>query len=192
MLADQPIPKVTVRVNLADTYKLLGTYYYRVGQHAEALPYYEKSYAVFQELAAAQPADLNTQFELTKATLAIGSSATRMGDRAGARRSSPRPGNGPSRSWLATRPAWPRRGTFADALNLIGETSGFAGDLRAARADMQAALTLWDDIVRADPRTAYHQRAMAERALRPWPVRRPRGEIGRCARQVHAGHQDPQ
>jgi hypothetical protein len=26
---------------------------------------------------------------------------------------------------------------------------------------MQAALTLWDAIVRADPRTAYHQRAMA-------------------------------
>ena len=161
MLADQPIAKATIRVNLADTYKLLGVYYYRVGQHAEALPYYEKSYAAFQALAAAQPGDLNTQFELTKAAMAIGSSATRMGDSARGATFFAEARQRAESILAGHKTSLAARGNLADALNLFGEISGFAGDLRAARTDMQAALTLWDDIVRADPRTAYHQRAMA-------------------------------
>jgi tetratricopeptide (TPR) repeat protein len=161
MVADQPIPKATVRANLADAYKLLGIYYYRVGRHAEALPYYEKSSAVLQALAAAQPADLNIQFQLTKATLAIGASAFHMGDRA-------RGASALAEARQRAESVLARNATnmlakqnFADTLSLIGETSAFAGDLREARSDMQGALKQWDDVTRADPRNAYSQRALA-------------------------------
>ena len=161
MLADQPIPKLTVRSQLADTYKLLGIYYYRVGQHALALPYYEKAYAVLQGLAAAQPADVTVQYQLCKSALAIGGSAFHMGDRARAETFLAEARQRAETILAGHKDEVVAMLNIADVLSLIGETQGYAGDLRAARTNMLDALKWYDAVVRADPRTAYYQRAMA-------------------------------
>jgi len=162
MLADSPLPRPAVRANLAEAYKLVGIYYYRVGQHAQALPYYEKSYALLQELVAAQPADLSLQVNLTKAAMAIGSSAYRMGDRT---RGDTFLAEARQRAEAALAPrkdSLSAKENLADALYLIGENSGLAGDLGHARTDVQAGLKLYEEIARADPRNIYRQRNVAQ------------------------------
>ena len=161
MVADQPISKSTVRADLADAYKLLGTYYFRVGQHAQALSYYEKSYAVLQALAAAQSPDLSTQFSLTKAALAIGASAFHTGDRARGATFFAEARQRAESILAGHSTNMPAKQNFADTISMIGETNAFTGDLREGRANMLAALTHWEDVVRADPRNANSQRAMA-------------------------------
>ena len=81
MLADSPLPRATIRASLAEANKLVGVMYYRVGKLDEALPYYQKAYDLAGEAAAARPDDPAVRINLTKAALALGSTADRTGDR---------------------------------------------------------------------------------------------------------------
>ena len=166
MLADTPTPKPAVRFNLSEAYKNVGVHYVRVGQPAEALPYFEKSYAIARDLATTQPADANLQVTLTKAALAIGSMAFRLGDRTrgGAFLAEARQR---AETLLAPRPASiPAKQNLADVIFLAGETKAAVGDLVGARIDLQDTVKLYDEIARADPRNVFYQRNLGKARYR--------------------------
>jgi hypothetical protein len=54
MLADSPLASRSFAPTMAEALKLVGIYYYRVWPATGGPPYYEKSYAIVQDLAAAR------------------------------------------------------------------------------------------------------------------------------------------
>jgi tetratricopeptide (TPR) repeat protein len=162
MLADSPLPRDAVRASLAEANKLVGVMYYRVGKLEEALPYYEKSYDVSKELAAAQPGDPNLQITLTKSALALGSTASRMGDRekadaffAEARTR--------AQDLSAARPNDPNaESNRADVLYLTGLVHTYSGEWAPARTDLEASSKLYGELAAADPRNVYVQRSSSK------------------------------
>ena len=158
MLADNPIPRPSVRASLVDAHKLVGAYYTRVGQYAEASPYFDKAYSIVRELATAQPADVGLQMGLSKAALSVGYTALHLGDRArGATFMSE--ARQKAEALLAARPTVALvKQNLADVLYLNADTVAYAGNLGGARTDMQTALKLYEEIAAADPRNVYSQR----------------------------------
>jgi tetratricopeptide (TPR) repeat protein/tRNA A-37 threonylcarbamoyl transferase component Bud32 len=162
MTADSPMPRPVIRHDLSDAYRNVGLLYFRLGKLNDALLYERKAYDLAKELAEAQPNDSSLQISLTKAALALGSTAFHAGDRtqadavlADARQR--------AQKLLATRPS-----DLAAKLNLgvalyrTGEKSLFGGSLPDARNDMQRCLKLLDEIARADPRNVSSQQNLSK------------------------------